>query len=437
MNPSNTWRSNEEKIILFDNGAYEIKHSSGGKHSFKRKFHNCKFFEKTNNTSSMNSSAPLFIQDIKRDYPIENLSSIGRNYLRPLSRGLLSDIDLQLDIWEKIFQTHYSMEAGDETFKENMFIFTHTPMAPDEIIEGFFEIIFEYFGFDACFKAIHHVFAAWYYKEKYQDNINSTVQLVVDSGFSSTTIVPIFDDMPIYNAIKRVEIGGKLLTNYLKECLVNTIDLDLRKEFYLANLIKEECCYISKDFCLDMKISKETEMNKKQFILPEYRKKPESFLNSMAPEKYMINLNNLRFVVPELIFNPNMIGIEEGGLHEGIIQSINDCHCDYKNLLFENIITTGGNSKFAGFNERLIKELNSTIDHDYVKTARIFTDKGIKDSSCLSSKESKQNEIVSDADPVIEGMRLFAQNRDLLADLAITKKDYDEIGFNIVWKTCY
>ena len=98
MNPSKTWRSNEEKIILFDNGAYEIKHSSGGKHSFKRKFHNCKFFEKTNNTSSMNSSAPLFIQDIKRDYPIENLSSIGRNYLRPLSRGLLSDIDLQLDI---------------------------------------------------------------------------------------------------------------------------------------------------------------------------------------------------------------------------------------------------------------------------------------------------------------------------------------------------
>ena len=132
-----------------------------------------------------------------------------------------------------------------------------------------------------------------------------------------------------------------------------------------------------------------------------------------------------------------MIGIEEGGLHEGIIQSINDCHCDYKNLLFENIITTGGNSKFAGFNERLIKEFNSTIDHDYVKTARIFTDKGIKDSSCLSSKESKQNEIVSDADPVIEGMRLFAQNRDLLADLAITKKDYDEIGFIIVWKTCY
>lgn len=439
---SNTWRNNPEKIILFDNGAYEIKHSTASGRKYK-KFHNCKFFEKTNNSSSLNSSAPFFIQDIAKDFPIENISTLGRNYLRPLSRGLLSDIDLQLDIWEKIFHNHYSMETGDDTFKENLFIFTHTPMAPDEVIEGFFEIIFEYFGFDACFKSIPHVFAAWYFKEKNQDKINQTVQLVVDSGFSSTTIVPIFDDMPIYNAIKRVEIGGKLLANYLKECLVNTIDLDLRKEFYLSNLIKEECCYISKDFCLDMKISKETEMNKKQFILPEYRKKPESFLNSMAPEKYLITLNNLRFVVPELIFNPNMIGIEEGGLHEGIIQSINECHNDYKNLLYENIITCGGNSKFPGFNERLIKELNGTVDHDYVKSARVFNAHEKKENIGAGNNNNNNNIINNsiiknvECDPVIEGMKLFAQNRDLVQDLSITKKEYEDIGFNIVWKTCY
>jgi hypothetical protein len=45
-------------------------------------------------------------------------------------------------------------------------MFTHTPLAPDEVIEGFLQIIFEYFGFDACFKAIPQVFSAWYAKEK-------------------------------------------------------------------------------------------------------------------------------------------------------------------------------------------------------------------------------------------------------------------------------
>ena len=137
-----------------------------------KKFQNAKFFEKANNASSLTSSVPFFINDISQDFPVENISSLGRNYLRPLSRGLLSDIDLQLDIWEKIFQTHYSMEAGDDTFKENLFIFTHTPMAPDEIVEAFFEIIFEYFKFDACFKAIPHVFASLFYKQT--KSINQT-----------------------------------------------------------------------------------------------------------------------------------------------------------------------------------------------------------------------------------------------------------------------
>lgn len=411
---SSSWRDNPEKIILFDNGAYEIKHSTAGLKKFKR-FHNSKFFERSSN-NTINSSAPFFVQDITKDFPIDNLSTIGKNFMRPLSRGLLTDIDLQLDIWEKILQMHYSMEVGDDTFKENCFIFTHTPMAPDEIIEGFFQIIFEYLGFDACFKSLPHVFAAWYAKEKNQTNVNQTVQLVVDSGFSSTTIVPIFNDMPIFNAIKRVDIGGKLLTNYLKECLVNTIDLDLRKEFFLTNLIKEETCFVSKNFCLDMKISKGEE-NKKMFMLPEYRKKSEAILRKVQVEKYMIQMNNLRFVVPELIFNPNLVGIEEGGVHEGIIQSINECHKDYKDLLYENIITCGGNTKLTNFNSRLKKELNNVVDHDYVKDVQIIS--------------------TNDTEPVIEGMKMFARNKDLLKDLCIEKKEYDEIGFNIVWKTCY
>ena len=419
----NTWRDNPAKILLLDNGAFEIKHASANSKKYN-KFQNAKFFERTSNSVSLNSSAPFFIQDIQKDFNMENISTLGRNFLRPLSRGLLNDIDLQLDIWEKIFQQSYNMEINDGTFKENMLIFTHTPMAPDEVIEGFFEIIFEYFNFDAVFKSIPHIFAAFYQKKKFPEKINKTVQLVVDSGFSSTTIVPIFDDFPIYNAIKRVEIGGKLLSNYLKDCLVNTIDLDLRKEFYLTNLLKEESCFLSKDFLLDMKMSKMTNDYKKNFILPEYRNKPESFFKNMQPEKYMISLNNLRFVVPELIFNPNIIGIEEGGLHEGIIQSINECHLDYKNLLYENIITYGGNTKFMGFNERLFNELNCTIDHDFIKNVKIYSQEKIKNS----------NEYI---EPVIEGMKLFARNSTLIQDLAITKKEYEDIGFNIVWKTCY
>jgi hypothetical protein len=111
---SSSWRNNPEKIIFFDNGAYEIKHSTAGSKKYKR-FHNCKFFERQNN--QINNTAPYFIEDIHADFPIENISSLGRSFNRPLAKGLLYDVDFQCDIWEKILQTHYSMEVGDETFK--------------------------------------------------------------------------------------------------------------------------------------------------------------------------------------------------------------------------------------------------------------------------------------------------------------------------------
>ena len=45
-----TWKENNSKIILLDNGSYEIKHS---KPTLKKnyKFHNAKFFDKSSGLS--------------------------------------------------------------------------------------------------------------------------------------------------------------------------------------------------------------------------------------------------------------------------------------------------------------------------------------------------------------------------------------------------
>lgn len=209
------WKTNLNKIILFDNGAFEIKHSRANLSTPNKKFQNCKFFEKTGGNQG---DSFYFINDIHNDVTLENLSNVGKNFSRPLSRGLLYDVDLQCEIWEKILKDNYKI-SGDSA-KENMLIFTHTPLAPDDVLESFFQIIFEYFDFDSTIKSIPHVFSAISAKKLYPDKIHETVQLVIDSGFSSTTIVPIFDNFPIYNSIKRIDIGGKLLTNYLKESVI-------------------------------------------------------------------------------------------------------------------------------------------------------------------------------------------------------------------------
>lgn len=62
------------------------------------------------------------------------------------------------------------------------------------------------------------------------------------------------------------------------------------------------------------------------------------------------------------------------------------------------------------------------MDYSFVNGVQIF------------GEEKNTNNIYEE--PVIEGMKLFALDNELIQDLAITKNDYDEIGFNIVWKTC-
>ena len=190
------------------------------------------------------------------------------------------------------------------------------------------------------------------------------------------------------------------MTNYLKECLSTTVDLDIRKEFFLANLIKEEMCFFSQDFVKDMKIAKESDTYIKNFILPEYRHKPPNFFENENNTKYLIKINNLRFIVPELLFNPNIIGIEAGGIHEGILSSINECHKDYKDLLYQNIITNGGNTRMQGFNQRLCQELSSSVDYSFVKGVQIF------------GQEKYENNIYEE--PVIEGMKLFSADNEVI-----------------------
>lgn len=44
-------------------------------------------------------------------------------------------------------------------------------------------------------------------------------------------------------------------------------------------------------------------------------------------------------------------------MHQMVYQSISNCDIDLRPLLFNNIVVTGGNTLFPGFNERLNYEL--------------------------------------------------------------------------------
>lgn len=90
-------------------------------------------------------------------------------------------------------------------------------------------------------------------------------------------------------------------------------------------------------------------------------------LNSLllACQVPAVSLNNERFMVPELIFRPSDIAMDQAGLAGIIIEAANAVHPDLRPLLFSNVICSGGTSQLPGFSQRLLSELRPLVPDHY------------------------------------------------------------------------
>jgi actin-related protein 6 len=80
--------------------------------------------------------------------------------------------------------------------------------------------------------------------------------------------------------------------------------------------------------------------------------------------RQLMNLSNLVITVPELLFKPSDAGIDCGGVHEGIIESISKLPAETARDLLKNVWICGGLAKTPGLLERLRIELRMMVDYD-------------------------------------------------------------------------
>ena len=77
-----------------------------------------------------------------------------------------------------------------------------------------------------------------------------------------------------------------------------------------------------------------------------------------------MRISNERFSVPEVLFNPSDIGINEAGIPEMLQQVVNKCAKPFEGPLYNNIIIAGGNTQLKGFKTRLERDLESIRPYD-------------------------------------------------------------------------
>ncbi len=76
-------------------------------------------------------------------------------------------------------------------------------------------------------------------------------------------------------------------------------------------------------------------------------------------------MNNERFTIPEILFNPMDVGVNQMGLAEAIMYVINEYPKTIQPHLLKNIVLTGGSSAFPGLKERVYNEVRSLASTDY------------------------------------------------------------------------
>lgn len=105
-------------------------------------------------------------------------------------------------------------------------------------------------------------------------NDNTNCCCVVDSGYSFTHIVPTHQSgNAIVSAIRRLDIGGKVLTNLLKE-YVTYRQWNMMDEYHIVNDVKEQLCFVSDQF--DVEMTKARNVRKgmrwfdREYLLPDF-----------------------------------------------------------------------------------------------------------------------------------------------------------------------
>ena len=241
-------------------------------------------------------------------------------------------------VWRETFNNKLRINSSEYSV-----LLTVPPLTTEDDKEIMTEIMFNKFNVRGLYIATDAVLALLATGRK--------TGIVLHSTEDATHIVPIQYGQAITKAIKRFNICGRDLTNYLMKLLTEKGYSFNDSNRSVVNDIKKNSCYVAKNYFGEVTNIK-TE-------------------NCKIPGGESITIDVEQIKCPELLFKPYFIASSEpvgipSGIHDVIYDSIMECDADIQRDLFGNIILSGENTVFRDFAERLEDE----IREKYINTTK-------------------------------------------------------------------
>jgi actin len=363
-------------VVVIDNGSNTIKAGFAGDDAPRKIFPSLIGYTK---------KSPINLAMDEKSYYVGDEAKERRGRLEmktPFYDSLVSDWTDVENTWSYTFFNALKV-CPEEVYA----VITESPMNPKKYRERTMETLFELFNLEGVYLASKSLLSLY--------STGKTTGCVIDSGKGVTYSVPIYEGYASPHTIINLNLGGRHLDNQLNKILFEKgYEFTTPLELELLSEIKEKLCSIS---TVKNNMTKETKFE-------------SEFKTYNLPDDSVVRLGIEKQTIPEILFNPKLLGINEPGLHECCFKSIMKTNTEIRPEMFSNIVLAGGNTLFDGMRKRLREEI---IDVAPTKTKVEVSD----------NPERLYSSWIGGS---------IIGNMDTFQYLCITRKEYDESGGKIV-----
>jgi centractin len=275
------------------------------------------------------------------------------NFEQPIKRGIIQNFDSIKLVIGKILEDLRLKSLNDIS----VIVMDATGIPLNQRCK-ISEILFEDFEAQSVYFENQNVFGLY--------SMGKTSGCVLDVGYGLSQVGCVYNGYKLSNSFGKADVGGSDIDSFLSTLLrKNGLYIKSQTESALIKNIKETKCKL-------------VDYSKQDIIqMTEVGGIIDDDAVAVLPDGEEVKIGNERFMAPEILFKPDIVGMYSKGVHSMILNSIEKSNIELRSKLYKNIYLIGGSVSLDNFINRLSTELRHIAPSNAIVS--VSTSAGRKD----------------------------------------------------------